>query len=104
MEEQGERGLVFIALLVPGPGAREDVVEFGVFGLPAEGGLGELGAGDEAGGVAGAAGFDLDGDGVPGDAAGGFDDLLDGEAGAVAEVADEGCEGVGILGAHLSRR
>ncbi len=57
--------------------------------MPAEGLLGEGGAGDEAGGVAGAAGFELDGDGVAGDAAGGFDDLFDGEAGAVAEVADE---------------
>jgi len=58
-----------------------------------------FGAGYEAGGVAFAAGLDLYGDGVAGDAAGGFDDLLDGEAAAVAEVEDhpvargEGVEG-----------
>lgn len=86
-------------MLVPGPGAGEDVVEVGVFGLPAEVKLRLLGAGDEAGRVAGAAGFDFDGDGVAGDAAGGLDDLLDGEAAAVAEVVDhavvrgEGVEG-----------
>ena len=51
--------------------------------------LGEGGAGYEAGWVAGAAGADFYGDGMACDAAGGFDDLLYGEALAVAEVADE---------------
>ncbi len=77
-----------MAVLVPGPGAGQDVVEVGVFGLPAEIGFGLFGAGDQAGGVAVAARFDFDGDGVAGDAARGFDDLLDGEAVAVAEVVD----------------
>ncbi len=48
-----------------------------------------FGACDEAGGVAGATRFDFGGDGVAGDAAGGFDDFFDGEAGAVAEIEDE---------------
>ena len=89
---------------MPGPGAGEDVVELRVFGPPAEVGLRLRGAGDKAGGVAGAAGFDLDGDGVAGDAACGLDDLLHRKAGAVAEVVDHlfglvergECEDVGV--------
>src|SRR5437667_10175006 len=74
---------------MPDPGGADDVVELGVAGFPADVADGLFGAGDEDGWVAGAAGMDLRGDGMTGDAAGGFDDFADAEAVAIAEVEDE---------------
>ena len=74
---------------MPRPGAGDDGIEGGVAGFPAEFPLNFLGAGNEDGGVSRAAGTDLDGDGVTGDAARRFDDFEHGEARAIAEVVDE---------------
>lgn len=78
-----------MALLVPDPGGADDFVDLGVVGFPAQFGDGFFAAGDQECRVAGATAFELDGDGVAGDAADAFDDLLDGESGSVAEVVDE---------------
>ena len=90
-------------LLVPDPGGADDFVDLGVVGFPAQFGDGFFAAGDEECRVAGAAGFELDGDWVAGDAADAFDDFLDGESGAVAEVVDEPLVG-GAAGFQLDRK
>src|SRR5699024_9896116 len=74
--------------LVPVPGGGDDGVQVVILRLPAQHGLGLLRGGDELGGVASPAGRDLSGDGVSGDGPGHLDDLVDGEAHAVAQVED----------------
>ena len=86
-----------MAFLVPDPGGVDDFVDLGVFGLPAEFGDGFFAAGDEEGGVAGAAREHFHGDGVASDAADGIDNFANSEAGAVAEVVDEALFG-GFVG------
>jgi hypothetical protein len=88
--------LLCVALLVPDPGGADDVVDLGILRVPAKFGDGFFTGGDEECGVAGAAGADLDRDGVAGDAADGVDDLLDGESSAVAEVINEPALGCGF--------
>ena len=74
---------------MPDPCGADDVVDLGVVGFPVEFGDGFGATGDQEGGVAEAAGFDLDGDGVAGDAANAVDNFFHSEAGAVAEVINE---------------
>jgi hypothetical protein len=69
---------------MPQPGSTNDVVQLGVTGLPAEFADGPFGAGDEDGGIAGAARVNFGGYGVAGHAAGRFNDLADAETLAIS--------------------
>ena len=73
---------------MPRPGAFHDGADVLVLGLPAEGGADFFGRGDEARGIAGAAGF-FDGfDVTAGDLFAGLDDFANGGAAAGAEVVE----------------
>ena len=73
---------------MPRPGAFHDGADVLVLGLPAEGGADFFGCGDEAGGIAGAAGFLYGFDVAAGDLFAGLDDFANGGAAAGAEVVE----------------
>jgi len=77
--------------LLPGPGGGDDLVEGGVRGVPGEVATHFFAAGDEDGGIAGAAGEEFFGDVAAGEAADGGEDFADGVACAGADV--EGAAG-----------
>src|SRR5271168_4922641 len=72
--------------LFPGPGGAYDFFERRMLSFPAQHGLEFFFAGDQDGGVAGAAGGEAAGDFFAGDAFGGFDDFENGVAAGVADV------------------
>ena len=80
---------VGIALLQVGPGAADDLIQSGMARLPAEFVADLLRRCDEHRGISGAARLHHGGDGMSGDAAGAFDDLLHAKSLAVAEVVNE---------------
>ena len=72
--------------LFPGPGGGDDFLDGRMLGFPTEGAVEFFFAGDEDGGIAGAARREFAGDFVTGDFFGGVDNFEDGEAAAVADV------------------
>jgi len=85
----GCRGVSLGVGAIPIPGAADNFFEVGALRLPVEFAFDFFGAGYQDSGVAGAALDFADGDGVAGDAAGGFDDFAYAEAFSVAEIVDE---------------
>lgn len=79
-------GVAVGVFLFPGPGRSDDFLEGRVLGFPAEGAVKFFFAGDQDGGIAGAARRKFAGDLMTGDFFGGVDNFEDGETAAIADV------------------